>query len=683
MKIRFKKRYIAAGIIFSAAYWIVESFVHLLFFWDGSISNWITTRDSNELWMRLLAVAIIMTFSVLISFIMGREERLKKKLKRSESRFEDLVSTLPQTVFEMDRKGRFTYANRVAFETFGYTDEDFDKGLYALDMIAPVDRERAAADMQRTFAGEEVEDTECFAIRKDGTTFPVSIHSTRIVEDGEVVGMRGITIDMSPIKEKDDRLRKMSRAVEHSPASVVITNSYGKIEYVNPEFTRITGYSMEEMMDKNPRILKSGLTPPERFIEMWRTISAGKAWRGILINKKKDGDVYWEDVRISPIHDASGEISHYVGIKEDITKRHILEEKLRSSEKKLRNILDDMQDTYYRTDNEGTLLSASPSLKELMGYEPKEIIGTKIADYYLHPELRERFLHALEEGNGSASNFMAEIKNKNGSIVWVSTNARYHTGDDGEVLGVEGTIRNVTALKEAQRKLEDYTAELESSNKLKELYIDIMAHDILNPVNVIKNATELVSPDIPEGKTMEFFNMIEESAEEIEDLICLAKKYSRLSTLVKADFVELDMDALIADVVKRFKLPMEKKEMEVRHIRMGNARIRADKLMDDVVSNLFSNAIKYGVEGGAIEIGLEKEKESLILFVKDEGGGIPDEHKEKIFNRFERLERGAIKGTGLGLAICKGIVQLHGGRIWVEDNPRGGSIFKVSLPKVR
>ena len=678
----FKKRYIAAGIIFSFLYWLLESFIHLLFFWNGTLSEWLAPRNYDELWMRLLAVGIIMSFSIYISLLMKREERLKDRLSSSEARFEEFVNELPQTVFEMNLEGRFTYANNSAFETFGYTTEDFESGLYGLDMIAPQDRDRAATDIERTFAGEEVEDTECMVIRKDGTTFPASILTKRILKNGEVVGMRGITFDISPLKEKEETLRKMSQAVEHSPVSVVITNPQGKIEYVNPEFVRITGYSVEEAAGKNPRILNSGMTPPERFREMWKTISAGQVWRGTLINRKKNGDTYWEDVRISPMRDNSGEVSHYVGVKEDITERHMLEEKVRSSEKMLRSILDNMQDTYYRTDNEGKILKVSPSARELMGYEPDELIGSQISGYYLYPELRRHFIDTLKKGGGAVTNYQAEIRRKNGSIIWVSTNAKYYKNDEGEPLGVEGTIRNVTAQKEAENELADYAAQLEASNRLKELYIDIMGHDILNPVNVIHNASDLVYPALSESSHQEFCTMIKESAEEIEELISLAKKYSKVSNMKEINFAPTNLNNLLSAAVKRFDLSLKKKNMDI-DLHLGEAKpVPANELLNDVVSNLISNAIKYGPEGGILEAGTEEGDKHIILFFRDRGEGIPDEHKESIFNRFERLERGAIKGTGLGLAICKGIMELHSGSIWVEDNPGGGSIFKASLPKI-
>lgn len=126
----------------------------------------------------------------------------------------------------------------------------------------------------------------------------------------------------------NEELRKLSVVVEQSPSIIIITSPQAEIEYVNESFTRATGYTFAEVKGKNPRFLQSGQTPPERFAEMWATLTAGQAWRGELINCRKNGEVYWELSVIAPIHDKQGNITHYVAIKEDITARKLAEAKL-------------------------------------------------------------------------------------------------------------------------------------------------------------------------------------------------------------------------------------------------------------------------------------------------------------------------------------------------------------------
>ncbi len=147
-------------------------------------------------------------------------------------------------------------------------------------------------------------------------------------ESGGVPHLLLMFSDITERKQLEDGLRKLSRAVEQSPASVVITDPQGNIDYVNPKFARATGYTLEEVRGKNPRVLKSGATPPEVYAEMWRAIMAGREWCGEFHNRRKDGSLFWEAAVISGIPDEAGRLTHFLAVKEDITERKRTEEEI-------------------------------------------------------------------------------------------------------------------------------------------------------------------------------------------------------------------------------------------------------------------------------------------------------------------------------------------------------------------
>ncbi|GAH01161.1 unnamed protein product, partial [marine sediment metagenome] len=146
----------------------------------------------------------------------------------------------------------------------------------------------------------------------------------------EIAGDIGFALHDIKLEEERKRLeeniRKLSQSVEQSPASVIITDIQGNVEYVNPKFTQITGYTIDEVKGQNPRILKSGEKSPEEYKELWDTITKGKTWHGEFHNKKKNGELYWEDATIGPIKNEKGEITHFLALKEDITNQKRLEE---------------------------------------------------------------------------------------------------------------------------------------------------------------------------------------------------------------------------------------------------------------------------------------------------------------------------------------------------------------------
>jgi PAS domain S-box-containing protein len=166
--------------------------------------------------------------------------------------------------------------------------------------------------------------------KSDGRLFDAEINLSPIRLEHKIF-VQGIVRDITERKQVENLLRKLSSAVEQSPASVVITNTDGNIEYVNTKFTEITGYKFEEVRGKNPRFLKSGETPPEEYERLWKTITGGSEWSGLFHNKKKDGTLFWESASISPILDENRKIINFLAVKEDITEKKLKDEILLQS----------------------------------------------------------------------------------------------------------------------------------------------------------------------------------------------------------------------------------------------------------------------------------------------------------------------------------------------------------------
>jgi hypothetical protein len=255
-------------------------------------------------------------------------KQYEKSLQESQIKYRELADLLPQTVFEIDLNGKFLFVNQASFATFRYTTEDFEKELNIFDLLISSERPRAINYIEMSLKAKKVEETEFIALRKDGTTFPALIFSTIVLHNNEPTGLRGILIDITDRKRIESELRKLSRAVEQSPNSIMITNIFGDLEYVNPRFTELTGYTFEEVIGKNPRFLKSGETNDIEYRKLWNTLTNNDTWRGEFHNKKKNGELYWESVSISPIVDSQGRITHFLAIKEDITDKKNIEKEL-------------------------------------------------------------------------------------------------------------------------------------------------------------------------------------------------------------------------------------------------------------------------------------------------------------------------------------------------------------------
>ena len=291
-------------------------------------------------------------------------------------------------------------------------------------------------------------------------------------------------------------LRKLTRAVEQSPVSIVITNLEGLIEYVNPHFIRDTGYSFAEALGKNPRILKTDLTPAATHRQLWETIAAGKEWRGEFANRKKDGSLYYESATISPITDVHGIITHYIAVKEDITERKQIEQSLQEVRSRLHLLSDNLEAAalyVYSHDTTGQphFEYLSAGMEKLTGIKPEFVLQDAA---YLHdlilPEYRPRLLELETKSKEDLVSFEIEVRQHHaltGKIHWALLRSTPRRRPDGSTVwyGVQIDIterkRNEQLLETANADLRRYVAEVE------DLQAELREQSLRDPLTSLYN----------------------------------------------------------------------------------------------------------------------------------------------------------------------------------------------------
>jgi len=231
-------------------------------------------------------------------------------------------------------------------------------------------------------------------------------------------------------------------------------------------------------------------------------------------------------------------------------------------------------------------------------------------------------------------------------------------------------------------KVRERTSELESSNKVKDLFIDIMRHDLLKPADIGRLSTELILDMEDEADKKDILKKILQSQERMIDLIENASILAKLESGEEFEFSEEDLALVLMNTAAELEDLAEAKNMKLEINAEGEYPAHVNPLIYDVFSNLLGNAIKYGSENTSVTAEIRARDGNWRIIVSDSGAGIPDAYKEDIFQRFSRLEKGGVKGTGLGLAIVKRVAVAHNGRVWVEDKPGGGSRFIVEIPRL-
>lgn len=258
------------------------------------------------------------------------QQSIENALLLAETKFRSLVEQSLSGIFII-QENHFSYINPRFAQIFGYTQDEILSLDSILDIVAPESRPFIAANLEKRLHGEPPQEPYTIeGIRKDNSTIFIEVQGTKAEFTGRPA-IIGTLLDVTLRKQTEEDLRKLSHAVEQSPVSIVITKQDGLIEYVNPKFCQLTGYTAAEATELNLHNLKSQLMPEEEYRQMWETITAGKEWHGEIRNRKKDGELFWERVSISAIKNEHGAITNFVEVKEDIT------EQRRSKESERRN----------------------------------------------------------------------------------------------------------------------------------------------------------------------------------------------------------------------------------------------------------------------------------------------------------------------------------------------------------
>ncbi|MBW1684584.1 MAG: PAS domain S-box protein [Deltaproteobacteria bacterium] len=264
-------------------------------------------------------------------FMLWINNPLIKRVEDRERQMDAVVSSVLDAIITIDPKGIVRSFSEAGEKIFGYAPSEIIGQNVKLLMPEPYRsrHDEYLAAYLRTGRRKIIGiGREVVGRRKDGSTFPMdlAVNEMRVADELMFVG---IVRDITERKHADQKLRQLSRALESSSSSVVITDPSGIIEYVNPKFTERTGYSADEAYGQNPRILNSGIQPREFYEDLWGTITSGREWHGEFRNKKKSGELYWEYASIAPVFGPDGEIANYVAIKDDITSQKEAEEELR------------------------------------------------------------------------------------------------------------------------------------------------------------------------------------------------------------------------------------------------------------------------------------------------------------------------------------------------------------------
>jgi PAS domain S-box-containing protein len=250
---------------------------------------------------------------------------------------------------------------------------------------------------------------------------------------------------------------------------------------------------------------------------------------------------------------------------------------------------------------------------------------------------------------------------------------------EGRLTGLIVVVKDVTEVVLSGKRLLKYTAEMEKANQFKDIFCDILSHDLMSPAGIIKTSAEMLNNEI-QGESRELLDLIRQNIERQIKMIKEADILTRLDAGLDLNQESLDLKVILEKLIIETGVIFREREIQVENRITEPLFIKCSPMLSQVFLNIFTNAAQYAAEGKKFIIGLQKENGAARLFFQDFGPGMDDDLKKNIFMRFKKAGTKGIKGRGLGLTIAERIVELHQGKIWVEDNPAGGCVFNVSLP---
>ena len=643
-----------------------------------------------------------------------------------------IVETSNDAIVSKDLNGTIRSWNATAERILGYrADEIIGKPISLL--LPP---ERVAEEeriLEQIKQGEQVNNYDTVRLAKDGRRIEVSVTVSPLRNSaGEITGASKIIRDITErkqaeaaLRESQERLQLQFTLLQSAANGLVITGRDGAIQWVNDAFTRLTGYSAAEAIGQNPRLLKSGRQDAAFFKELWETILDGRVWQGEIVNKRKDGSVYTEEMTITPVKSAGGEITHFVAVKQDVSARKQAEEALRRSNARLNLLAENAVELLRSESPQQTVNALCRKLLEFLdcqvffnylvdeakgklhlnacwGIPAEEMSKVEWLDFGVAvcgcvardgcrivaenipatPDPRTELVKSFGVQAYACHPLIAQGRVLGTLSFGTRHRARFTEDELSLMKAVADQVAMALERRQAQAELVRMAKELLDSNAELQQFAYVASHDLQEPLRAVAGYISLIEErfrDKLDEKGRQHVAGAIEGAERMHALINDLLELSRVGSRAKA-FQATDLNAVL-DVALHNLGP---------RIRECGATVTRDSLpmlevdgsqITLLFQNLISNALKFHSDRPPeIRITARPQSGHWLFAVADNGIGIESQYFERIFQIFQRLHtRKRYPGTGIGLAICKKIVERHGGRLWVESEPGIGSTFYFTL----
>ncbi|MFI3222926.1 MAG: PAS domain S-box protein [Methylococcaceae bacterium] len=526
----------------------------------------------------------------------------------------------------------------------------------------------------------------------------------KIIKDaeGQIDYVLQLIEDITQQKADQQQLIYLSQALEQSQNPVVITDLSGNMEYVNASFIANSGYSKEDLLGNNQRLLKSGKTPDSTYQLMFKAMQEGQNWQGEFINHSKLGIEYIVSTHISPIRNDCGEISHYLGVKEDITHRNTLRLALQDSQQFTTSILDSLLSEIAVIDRDGFIVATNQpwrqfGVKNGLGYTYDDWVGINYLNCYsnyneVYAETSPFILNASngikQVQDGKLEVFRLEYPcSIDGTDIWFEMQVKALNTESGEII-IQHT--NIDTYKQIEFELAAAKFTAEQATTVKSEFLATMSHEIRTPMNAIIGFSKLALYQDFSPEAQSYFAKINTASTSLLSLLNGILDLSRLAAQsINLEPIAFQLDSMVDSLHMLFIDASSSKGLTLNLTideKVPLGLLGDANRLQQILINLLGNAIKFTESGNvSLAISLQQSQQSLVRLVfsvKDTGIGIASEHQHKLFLPFSQVDGSITRlygGSGLGLAICNELLSLMDSQLSLCSIPNQGSTFSFEL----
>ena len=625
-------------------------------------------------------------------FDAGEWQRVKEALRDSEEKYRVLVENANDAIC-VAQDGVIKFFNPKLQQMLGYSAERLATMPFT-DVIAVEDRPLVVDRYVRRLRGEDLPHQYEFRfLTVSGELLWTEINSVMIDWDGHPASLCFFR-DVNEQKRTEEALRD-SEALYHSlveslPLSIFRKDADGRIRFANRRFCETLGRPLDELRGKTDFDLF-----PRELAEKYRrddeeVLATGRVLEDVEEHQKPDGETIYVQILKAPVHGADGQVRGVQGMFWDVSARRRVEEKLRENAERTRLILDTAYDAFVGVDSEGRIIDWNPQAETVFGWPRSEALGRPLAETIIPPQFRDvysrRLQQTLTRGHGAVLNKRIEITamRRDGSEFPVE--AAITPVRLGKTHLFHAFLHDISRRKRYEAELRDAKEAAEAANRAKSAFLANMSHEIRTPMNAIIGMAELVLDTPLSAEQREYLKLVLESADSLLSIINDLLDFSKIEAgKFSLDPLPFDVHENVGDTMKSLAVRAHKKGLELIHEIAGDVPrmvVGDPNRLRQVVINLVGNAIKFTEQGEVVmTVSVENgdgDNLALRFAVRDTGIGVPENKRAVIFNAFEQADSTTTRrfgGTGLGLAISSALVDLMGGRVWIESEEGVGSTF--------